>query len=70
MRLVPTGLSPDAEQAAQPVEVGRSGGEVVEIHGRPSELLLFAFNRKADARLDLKGSAKAIDALQQAKLGL
>jgi uncharacterized protein (TIGR03085 family) len=68
VRLVPTGLSLDGD--AQPVEVGKAGGEVVEVRGRPGELLLFAFNRKADARVDLNGSAGAVDALQQAKLGL
>jgi len=67
VRLIPTGLSADA---AQPVEVGKSGSEVVEVRGRPSELLLFAFNRKADARVDMTGTAAAVDALQQAKLGL
>jgi uncharacterized protein (TIGR03085 family) len=60
VRLVPT--------VGSPVEFG--SGELVEVHGRPSEMLLLAFNRKADAKVDLKGSAAAVDALQSAHLGL
>lgn len=60
VRLVPT--------VGAPVELG--SGEAVEVRGRPSEILLFAYNRKADAKLDLVGSTSAVDALQQARLGL
>src|SRR4051795_13022577 len=60
VRLMPT--------VGEPVEVG--SGEVVEVRGRPSELLLLAFNRKADARIDLDGNIAAVDALQSARLGL
>ena len=60
VRLVPT--------IGEPVEFGN--GEVVEVRGRPSELLLLAFNRKADAKVEYGGSSAAIDALQSARLGL
>ena len=60
VRLVPT--------VGQPAEFGK--GPLVEVHGRPSELLLLAFNRKADAKVEYSGDAAAIDALQQAQLGL
>lgn len=51
-----------------PVRVGR--GERLEIHGRPSELMLLAFNRKDAAKVDLMGSTDAVGKLQQATLGL
>lgn len=60
VRLVPT--------VGEAVEFGK--GELVEVHGRPSEIMLLAFNRKADAKVDLKGSTEAVDALQSAQLGL
>jgi uncharacterized protein (TIGR03085 family) len=53
---------------ATPVEVGT--GELVEVRGRPGELMLLAYNRKHDAKVDLDGSAAAVDALQNAHLGL
>jgi uncharacterized protein (TIGR03085 family) len=60
LKLVPT--------IGEPVEVGR--GEPLEIHGRPSELMLLAFNRKNAAKVDLVGSTSAVDKLQSATLGL
>jgi uncharacterized protein (TIGR03085 family) len=52
-----------------PIDVG-SGDETVEVRGRPGEVLLFGFNRKAAARVDLVGTGAAVAALQQARLGL
>src|SRR3954452_8955326 len=60
VRLVPT--------FGDPVEGGK--GEVVEVRGKPSELLLLAFNRKDDARVDVEGSAGAVAALRGARIGL
>lgn len=60
VRLVPT--------VGTPVEFG--SGELVEVHGRPSEILLLAYNRKLDAKVDLQGSTAAVEALQSARLGL
>jgi uncharacterized protein (TIGR03085 family) len=60
VRLVPT--------VGEPVEFGT--GETVEVRGRPSELLLLAYNRKADAKVDLLGDGAAVEALQSARLGL
>jgi len=59
VRLVPT--------LGEPVEF--SSGPLVEVHGKPSELLLLAFNRKADARVDYTGDAEGIRALEGARLG-
>jgi uncharacterized protein (TIGR03085 family) len=51
-----------------PVEVGK--GELVTVRGKPSEILLLAFNRTNDAKVDLDGNVAAVDALQSARLGL
>ena len=50
--------------------VTSGSGELLEIHGRPSELMLLAFNRKDAAKVDLVGSTSAVDKLHQAQLGL
>lgn len=58
VRLVPT--------TAQPLTVGK-GGLTVEVSGKPSEILLLAYNRKDHAVLDITG---ARDILMSAHLGL
>ena len=60
VRLVPT--------VGKPAEFG--SGPLVEVHGKPSELLMLAFNRKADAKVDYTGDEAGIEALQKAQLGL
>ena len=60
VRLVPT--------VGEPVEFGE--GDLVEVHGRPSEILLLAFNRKDAAHVDLRGASTAVDKLRSARLGL
>src|SRR3954451_8387068 len=59
-KLVPT--------IGDPVEIGR--GEPLEIHGRPTELMMLAFNRKDAAKVDLIGSTSVVEKLQSATLGL
>jgi uncharacterized protein (TIGR03085 family) len=58
VRLVPT--------VGTPAEAGK-GGAAVEVRGRPSELLLLAYNRKDVADVETSG---ARDALMSARLGL
>lgn len=58
VRLIPS--------AGSPVEVGK-GGAVIEVRGRPTELLLLAFNRKDAAKVDVAGDKQL---LWSAKLGL
>ena len=60
VRLVPT--------VGEPAEFGK--GPLVEVHGNASELLLLAFNRKSDAKVEYTGDAEGIDAIQKAQLGL
>ena len=60
VKLVPT--------IGDPVEIGR--GEPLEIHGRPTELMMLAFNRKDAAKVDLVGSTSVVEKLQSATLGL
>jgi uncharacterized protein (TIGR03085 family) len=61
LRLVPT-------MGGDPVEFG--SGETVVVTGRPSELLLLAYNRKADAVVTYDGPPAAVDAVKNARLGL
>jgi uncharacterized protein (TIGR03085 family) len=56
-------LVPDV---GEPVEVGRPG-PIVEVRGRPTEMLLLAYNRKDAARVAVDGDAQA---LISARLGL
>jgi len=49
-----------------PVDVGK-GGPVLEVRGRPTELLLLAFNRKSAAQVDIDGDRGL---LMSAKLGI
>ena len=58
VRLVPT--------VGEPVVVGKGGAEV-EVRGRPTELLLLAYNRKDAADVDVQGARSA---LWSAKLGI
>ena len=63
VRLVPT--------VGDPVVVGRKDSpEVVEVRGRPSELLLLAYNRKADARVEYDGPPAAVERLKEISFGL
>jgi len=58
VRLVPT--------VGEPVEVGKSGA-MVEVRGRPTELLLLAYNRKDVADVEVTGDKSS---LWSAKLGI
>lgn len=57
--------------AGEPVEVGpKDAAETVELKGRPGELLLFGFNRKDAADVELVGTTGGVDALRGSRLGL
>ena len=58
VRLVPT--------VGEPVTVGKGGAEV-EVRGRPTELMLLAYNRKDAADVEVSGDKSA---LWSAKIGL
>lgn len=58
VRLVPT--------VGEPVEVGR-GGAPLEVHGRPTELLLLGYNRKEAADVEVLGNRQP---LMSARLGI
>src|SRR3954471_20787198 len=60
VRLVPT--------IGEPVEFG--SGPLVEVHGRPSEMMLLAFNRKDDATVEYTADAGGSETLQKAQRGL
>jgi uncharacterized protein (TIGR03085 family) len=56
-----------APTVGNPVHVGK-GGPAVTVAGKPSELLLLAYNRKKHADVDIDG--EGAEALQRTKLGL
>ncbi|MCO5967292.1 TIGR03085 family metal-binding protein [Actinoallomurus soli] len=43
------------------------GGRLVRVHGRPSELTLWALGRKDAARVELTGEAEAVNVLSQGR---
>lgn len=65
-RRVPAAVTLTPTIAGAPVTVGK-GGESVTVTGRPSELLLLAYNRKEHAHVTITGPGA--DALRAAKLG-
>jgi uncharacterized protein (TIGR03085 family) len=63
MRIVPT--------VGSPVDVGaKDSPDVVEVRGRPSELLLLAYNRTADADVEYVGEPAAVERLRASKFGI
>jgi uncharacterized protein (TIGR03085 family) len=60
-RLVPT--------VGEPVEVGR-GTDPLEVRGRPSELVLLAYNRTDAAQVEVSGEPEVAARLRTTKLGL
>ncbi|MEL4357934.1 MULTISPECIES: TIGR03085 family metal-binding protein [unclassified Luteococcus] len=61
-----------AERTDGPSEslVLKPGEPVVELHGKPSELLLFAFGRGAHADVELRGDEDAVQRLRDASFGI
>ncbi|MFD6417975.1 TIGR03085 family metal-binding protein [Streptomyces sp. NPDC060194] len=67
-RKAPVGLvlrRPDGQTA-----VAHRGTPVVTVTGEPGELLLFAFGRQDQARVEAEGDKDAVDRLYRAKLGI
>lgn len=67
-RKAPVGLvlrRPDGQTA-----VAHKGTPVVTVTGEPGELLLFAFGRQDQARVELEGEQEAIARVTMAKLGM
>ena len=67
-RQVPTGLVLEREADGATVRV-RPGSTRVTIVGRPSEIVLFAFGRTADARVDLIGPDAQVADLRAGQTG-
>lgn len=65
-RRAPAAVTLTPTQGGAPVTVGK-GGPPVTVRGRPSELLLLAYNRKDHAHVEITG--EGADALRAAKLG-
>jgi len=54
----------------QRVRRGNEGDPVVQVHGRPGEVLLFGFGRTAVAEVELIGPPDAVETLRTARLGV
>ena len=72
LRSVPVGVVLERSDVDDPEgrAVVRGGDDPVVVRGLPSELVLFAFGRRPQARVDLEGSTAAIAALSGAALGI
>ena len=53
----------------EPVRIGR-GPDIVTLHGRPTELLLYLFGRRQAADVEVFGEPAAVRLVQRAKLGV
>lgn len=66
--------APDADielvTAKRRTRVSSGKGPVVEIHGRPGEILLFGFGRQAVAEVELIGPPDAVEAVRTTAYGL
>jgi uncharacterized protein (TIGR03085 family) len=63
IHLVPT--------VGSPVDVGqKDSADRVEVRGRPSELLLLAYNRTADSDVEYVGEPAAVERLRATKFGI
>lgn len=62
-------LERDVPAGEEPVRVGR-GPDIVTLHGRPTELLLYLFGRRSAANVEVFGEPAAVRILEQAKLGV
>lgn len=56
--------------AKRRTRVGSGKGPVVEIHGRPGEIILFGFGRKAVAEVELIGPPEAVEVVRTTPYGL
>jgi uncharacterized protein (TIGR03085 family) len=55
----------------EPVDVGaKDSDDVVELRGRPSELLLLAYNRTADADVEYVGEPALVERVRATKFGV
>ncbi|MBA4083760.1 TIGR03085 family metal-binding protein [Janibacter terrae] len=50
--------------------IGSGDGPVVEIHGRPGEIILFGFGRKGVAEVELTGPPEAVETVRTASYGI
>jgi uncharacterized protein (TIGR03085 family) len=53
----------------EPVRVGR-GPDIVTLHGRPSELLLYLFGRRSAADVEISGEPAAVSIVERSTLGV
>ncbi len=49
--------------------IGKGGGPVVQIHGRPGEIILFGFGRQSVAEVELVGPPEAVETVRTTSYG-
>lgn len=55
--------------AKRRTRIGSGKGPVVEIHGRPGEIILFGFGRQAVAEIELIGQPEAVEIVRTTRYG-
>ncbi len=64
------GASLELVTAKRRTRIGDPNAPVVEIHGRPGEILLFGFGRQAVAEIELIGPPAAVETVRTTRYGL
>ncbi|MDN5563874.1 uncharacterized protein (TIGR03085 family) [Luteococcus japonicus] len=70
LRKAPVGVRAERTDGPSESLLLKAGTPVVELHGKPSELLLFAFGRGAHAQVELRGDEAAVQQLRDASFGI
>lgn len=65
-----TGARIELVTAKRRTRIGATDRPLVEIHGRPGEILLFGYGRKAFAEVELIGPPEAVEAVRTAPFGM
>lgn len=65
-----SGVTLELVTAKRRTRVHSGAGPVVEIHGRPGEILLFGFGRRDVAEIELIGPPEAVEAVRTTNFGI
>lgn len=65
-----TGADLEIVTAKRRTRIGSGKGPVVEIHGRPGEIILFGFGRRAVAEVELIGPPETVEIVRTTRYGV